>query len=96
MTQFHVHIYHVVRTKVSIEAEDQVDAMKKADEFIPDLGSANTNVSFEAEHLFQGHGTVHHTENAEEVVGYLVDEVGDEEFERTVSYDADYKPVGQS
>jgi hypothetical protein len=87
--QYHVHIYHVVRTKVSIEAEDHVDAMKKADEFIPNIQVEH--VTFEEESRFLGHGTIHHTEDAEEVVSYLVDEVGDEEYHNSVSYDAEYK-----
>lgn len=94
MPQYFVHIYHVVRTKVSIEAEDQIDAMKKADEFIPNIESSN--ISLEAESQFQGHGTIHHTESAEEVVGYLVDEVGDEEYSKSASYDVDYKPTNST
>jgi hypothetical protein len=91
MKQYFVHVYHVVRTKISIEAEDHVDAMKKAVEFIPNIESSN--VSFSADSEFQGHGVIHHTENAEEIVGYLVDEVGDEEYHNTVAYDAEYKRV---
>lgn len=90
MKQYFVHIYHVVRSKVSIEAEDHQDAMRKADECIPNIDSSH--VPFEAESQFQGHGTVHHTESAEEVVGYLVDEVGDEEYSKTLSYEEDYSP----
>jgi len=32
-------------------------------------------------------------EDAEEIVGYLVDEEGDEEYERSVSYDGNRKPA---
>lgn len=89
--KYHVHLYHVVRTKVSIEAEDHLDAMKKADEFIPNLQSLN--VSFEAERQFHGHGVIHHTESAEEVTGYMVDEVGDTEYDNSRAYDAKYELV---
>lgn len=91
MNQYYVHVYHVVRTKISIEAENHVDAMKKADEFIPNI--VRSNIPFEAESQFQGHGTIHHTESAEEVTGYLVDEVGDTEYQNTRSYDDDYSPT---
>lgn len=85
--KYFVHVYHVVRTKISIEAEDHVDAMKKADEFIPNIETSH--VSFEAEREFQGHGVIHHIEGAAEVTGYLVDEVGDEKYRNTKLYNAD-------
>lgn len=91
MTQYFVHVYHAVRTKISIEADSHEAAMKAAYEFVPDL--ASENVPFEAERDFQGHGTIHHTESSDEVLSYLVDEVGDEEYHNTAAYDADYSPV---
>lgn len=87
MNQYFVHIYHVVRTKISIEAESQIEAMKLADGFLPRIESSNVNLDVER------HGVIHHTESAEEVVGYLVDEVGDDEYHNSVSYDLNYEPV---
>jgi hypothetical protein len=91
VNQYFVHVYHVVRTKISIEADNQVDAMRKADSFIPDIQSVN--IPYSAESEFQDHGVIHHTESAEEVAGYLVDEVGDTEYANTRLYDAEYKPA---
>jgi hypothetical protein len=82
MSQYFVHIYHVVRTKISIEADDHVDAMKKAVEFIPNIESPRTSASRPtASSRATASSTTPRTRRR--VVGYLVDEVGDEEYHNT-------------
>jgi len=83
--KYNVHQYAVIRIKVSnITAESQREAMDKADEEISphllSLGCLDEAVDFAP--------FIEHIEPAEEVVGYLVDEVGDEEYEKTTLYGA--------
>jgi hypothetical protein len=79
--QFDVHIYAVVRVKVSgIEAESQQDAIKKAED-ATDLhamfrGDVDAFSSYPVE-----------SEYTEDVESFLVDEVGDAEYRNTRSYD---------
>ena len=98
MKPFFVHVYYVVRSKVGVLANDHEEAMKKADEMLPDIhkrlefstcGCVNTQRDIASDHK---NLPIHFdTESAEEVTGYMVDEVGDEQYERSVSYDASYE-----
>ena len=79
MSKYNVHIYTVVRVKVEdVEGENAIDAIKNAHENVdPYLYSMFDNIS--------GH---FETESAEEVSGYLVDELdenGEVDYEKTSS-----------
>jgi hypothetical protein len=84
--KYNVHIFPVVRVKVcDIEAESQVDAIKKA--------VANTNLDelFSQKHPTPG---VENTEYAEEISHYLVDEADDPEYINSKSYqDAEHLKI---
>jgi hypothetical protein len=68
---YDVHIFAVVLLKVeSIEADTQKDAIWKA------LESVDLYNQFEGPH----------TEYAEEIVRYVVDEVGEDEYSHTQTY----------
>ena len=77
--QYRVHIYAVVRIPVVVEADSQQDAIAKA---LPkaDLYELDTT-------LADCDG-----EYADQVTGYLVDEVGDEEYFNPIWYDSDGHP----
>lgn len=96
--RYFVHIYHVVRSKVLVEADDHKQAIEKADDglaevnrrlFFERLSSLEEEVKMAPQ--FDAISLPYHlqTESAEEVSGYMVDEVGDEEYERSLSYDAE-------
>ena len=77
MAKYNVHVYAIVRVLVSdVEAENHVEAMKKAER------RANLDS------LFSGRNT----EYADELDGFLVDEEGDVEHERSTWYEKDYTP----
>lgn len=82
MNKYDVHIYVVVRVKLeSVEASGQREAIAEA------------RKQFEEEGIGRRLGLtlpVHatHAEYADEVVRYLVDEQGDNDYERTRSYEA--------
>lgn len=83
MKTYDVHLYAVVRMKVvGIEAESQVDAIRLAEK----------EVTYEQrETLFNHSGgmtKLEYTEYAEEVIHYLVDEQGDEEYQNSRWYEA--------
>ena len=71
--KYDAHIYATVRVKVcGVEANSQKEAIKKAE-----------NQTDLYETLGEsGHGT----DYAEEITGFLVDEEGDTEYQRTRSY----------
>ncbi len=71
--KYRVHIYTVVRVPVDVEAESQKAAMEKATE--------ETQFNDVLDH--EG------VEFADEIVGYMVDEEGDEEYQRTTTYNGD-------
>lgn len=79
-----VHVYAVVRVKVEIDAENHQTAMSAADERLFSNGFA---VSLNP----RGNGVIE-ADYAEEVVGYLVDEAEDPDYERTQSYGPDHEP----
>ena len=69
--RYDVHLYVTVRVKVSdIEAGSQVEAIKLADEMFGKDAVAMVSTG----------------EYADEVLGALVDEQGDEEYDRTTYY----------
>ena len=86
MPKYHVHIFPIVGVLVKdIEAEGQEEACRKAermvdlDRLFDTMDPINTNV-----------GGIHYTDDID---GFLVDEDGDEEHERSVRYDSKYRPV---
>jgi len=95
--RYFVHIYHVVRSKMLVEADDHKQAIEKAD---GGLNEASKRLFFErlssldeekrmAPH-FEASDLPYHlqTESAEEVTGYMVDEVGDEEYDNSRFYNS--------
>jgi hypothetical protein len=66
-----------------VEAENQEEACKKAEAMV-EFDQLFTNLA--------GHN-VYSVEYADDLDGFLVDEDGDEEHERSTRYDADYKPL---
>ena len=88
MREFHVHVYTTIRVKVAVTAEDHEDAMRQADAIV---GRGIFPVR-----LLPNAAGVLEAEPAEEVTGYLVDETNDPEFEKSRSYDAEYRPCGAS
>lgn len=88
---YNVHIYTVVRIKVTnVKAESQTEAIEKAQKHAARSGAYD---------LFDRHNPVHgvaHTEWAEDDAYFMVDEVGDEEHEKTnqyVSSSKGYRPM---
>jgi len=79
MKRYDVHIYPIVRVKVSgVEADNQVEAIKKAEQII-DLHS-----------LLDRDDEI---EYAEDIDCFLVDEEGDEEYQKSRWYDKQYRPL---
>ena len=75
MAKYNVHLYAVVRVDISnIEAESQQAALKKAEE------ETDLHTLLDATEA---------VEYGEEIIGYLVDEVGDDEFRKSCNYNAD-------
>lgn len=79
----HVHVYAVVRIKLAVTAADHFDAMKRAD-------SIMTDSNYPLRLLLAG-PQVLDAEPADEISGYLVDETGDPQFERSRFYGCDHK-----
>ena len=79
-----VHVYTVVRVKVEVGAKDHQSAMAAADTLLFGKGFA---VSF----VPSGNGVME-ADYAEEVVGYLVDEADDPEYERSRNYGPEHEP----
>ena len=95
-TKYFVHRYDVVRVKVAVEAEDHAGAMKAADDYLAKnhpirnryVVSPTVTIDDELIAKTQGYPTwLHYEEPGQEVTGYLVDEVGDEEYDTSLSYD---------
>lgn len=81
--KYDVHILAVVRVKrTGIEADNQVEAIKKAE--------ADTDL----DRLFNkgGDGDMS-TEWADDIDSFHVDEENDPEYERSTWYDKDYSPL---
>lgn len=91
MHRYFVHRYDVVRVKVAVKARDQQDALRRADDYLAKnhpLANCYHNVGCEekiAEHY--GFPTWIYYEKDESDVGYLVDEFGDANYDRTTEYD---------
>jgi hypothetical protein len=69
MKPYHVHLYHIVRSKFEVSAISQLAAIEACDKM--------------------EYSEAIETEDAEEITGWLVDEVGDEGYENTRYYHAD-------
>ncbi|HIV77290.1 MAG TPA: hypothetical protein H9899_07180 [Candidatus Sphingomonas excrementigallinarum] len=99
MKRHFVHIYHTFRSKFAVDAENQQEAIDKALGMFPDCAAVRQGVmgmvtpamdlSF---HEQVGEGYLV-SEDAEEILGFLVDEVGDTEHSQSRNYDADGKPL---
>lgn len=85
--KYFVHRYDVVRVKVAVEADDQKRAMIAADEYLA-LNHPLINKYSHMEGDQYPAPKWLEIEGAEEITGYLVDEVGDEEYSKTRSYDS--------
>ena len=84
MSKYTVHLYPIVRVTVrDVEAASQVEAIKKAEEMV-DLHKLFANLA--------GHN-VYSIEYADDLDGFLVDEDGDPDHERSTYYDKEYRPV---
>ena len=84
--KYHVHLYAVVRIKsTEVEGFTQLEAIAKAKNKIEPL--------LDNGYLFNTPGNpaagVEHVEYAEEVVNYLVDEVGDDGYTQSLWYKPD-------
>ena len=89
MPKYHVHVYPIVRVLVpDVEAEDQMEACKKAEQMVNFDSLFNWEPSGGA--TYRG---VEHVDYADEIAGFLVDEDGDTEHESSTSYDGDYEPI---
>lgn len=76
--KYTVHLFPIVRVAVIVEADSQVEAMKKADE--------QTNFH----DLFDG---LPCAEYAEDIDCFQVDEENDPEYTKSTWYDKDYLPL---
>lgn len=73
MPKYNVHMYCVYRVKyINIEAKNELEACKKVDEELSSYPPDYSASEFEF---------------ADEVTGFLVDVVGDEEYTQSCSYD---------
>jgi hypothetical protein len=84
MPKYHVHLYPIVCVTVrDVEAESQVDAIKKAEDLV------------DLDRLFAGLGGPHvaSIQYADGLDGFLVDEDGDTEHERSTCFDMEYEPI---
>lgn len=84
--RYHVHVYTTIRIKVAVQAHDHNSAMTAADRLLFEDGIAVALVPSGAH--------VEAAEHADEVLGYLVDEAGDEDYQRTRSYGPGHQPEG--
>ncbi|EPR15535.1 hypothetical protein ACFSTI_32225 [Rhizorhabdus histidinilytica] len=80
-----VHVYATVRVKLGVTAHDQFAAMKEADRLLFANGFGVR--------LIPSATGVLEADYAEEVSGYLVDEAGDHEYDRSRTYAADGAPI---
>lgn len=81
---FHVHAYVVIRIKVAVEADGHRRAMRQADEVV-----FGNNLAVE---LLPASCAILDADYAEQVIGYLVGEVGDNTFAHSASYGPDHEP----
>lgn len=95
MKRHFVHVYHVFRSKFAVDAESHADAISKAKEMLGSSPPARGGItgmvapSMDLElHSKVGEGYLL-SEDAEEIVSFLVDEVGDPDYSQSRSYNAD-------
>lgn len=90
MKKYNVHLYAVVRVLVKdVDASNQTSAMNKARKKVwNDLYDVFSSPPGRGE--FQDRG-INQIEFAEEIEGYLVDEVGDEEYKNSHFYDKEMR-----
>lgn len=94
MPKFDVTAYAVVLVKIeNIEASSHQDAMVKAESAAEYADIFDRNLSPVDKINPNGATRVAYTQFGEEFAGYLVDEHGDPEYAKSVSYGADYKPT---
>lgn len=80
--KYNVHLHAVVRIKVTdIEAESQLEAIEKAEPFAGEFAR-----DYLERYPLNNFPSVDHSAFAEEFVYALVDEEGDEEYERSRFY----------
>ena len=83
-----VHLYCVVRVKIpNVEAPSQIEAIEKAER---NYGPCLHKVLYSYKPIYSGMETKIETAYAEEIVGALVDEVGDLDFSRSRNYENHY------
>ena len=93
MKRHFVHIYHTMRSKFAVDAESHKDAIDKAQEIFllsspvrsGMMGLVTPSMELDV-HAQVGLGYLL-SEDADEVTGFLVDEVGDEGHENSLFYD---------
>lgn len=99
--RYFVHVYRTVRSKILIDAANHREAMEKADESLEEANrrlqyeyfSPLVSVPEERKICEQLEAPFHlATDDAEETTAYMIDELGDEEYHNSVTYDADYTP----
>ena len=84
MSLYDVHIYATARIKVAgVEADSQPDAIREALDLVE-----ITPLLRCGDQIAKRHGAVE-VDDAEEITGFLVDEVGDEDFRNSRSYGPD-------
>lgn len=100
--KFHVHAYVVARIKVAgITAASPIEACQKADEVYGDEVNdllRRTLINLPIEKQGELDNAIVEVEGAEEVVGYLVDVVGDSDYANSVNVEPDFTitPSGES
>ena len=89
--KYNVHVYFTCRAKVEdVEADSPGAAAIKASMNFPGddvVRSEELNITDMAGHRITA------VDYAEEETGYLVDEQGDEDYERSVCLNADFAPI---
>ena len=86
MHKYHVHLYPIVRVLVrDVEAESQVEAIKKAE--------SRVDLTRLFRHRALPPASVASVEYADGIDGFLVDEDGDTKYEKSTFYDAEYLPI---
>ena len=82
--KYDVHIYAIVRVRVgNVEAESQKDALVKAEE----LADLNSMFRSDGSHSKDGGPYIGDVEYADDIDGFVVDEVGDKEYANSCMYD---------
>lgn len=93
MTKKVVHVYHTVRTSIRVDADDDKRAMEIALERLPLEFGDDTMVSSEAIKN-EPDGYIHaYAVDAQEVTGFMIDELDENDEYVSVDYDANMEPV---